>query len=87
LPSKSGIRSNRRDDEFLRSFFQSKVENTGSSSLNSQQFTSALEEIGIFMQADDVEVLFRTMDVNNDGAMDLEEFNISERGCSKFRCI
>jgi hypothetical protein len=73
----SGI--NRRDDEFLRVFFQNKTASSGTSVLTNQQFTFALEELGINLQEEEIKVLFRMMDVNNDGGMDLDEFKRAVR--------
>jgi hypothetical protein len=65
---------NRRDDSFLASFYQSKITSFGTSALDQQQFTSVLEELGIHLKDEEIEILFRSMDANNDGVMNLEEF-------------
>ena len=70
---------NRRDDEFLQAFFERKTNASGTASLNNQQFITALDELGIRKTDDDIQVIFRTMDVNNDGVMDLEEFKKAVR--------
>jgi hypothetical protein len=71
---------NRRDDEFLAKFFRNKTSSSsGSSELTNQQFSSALEELGLCLQEDEIKVIFCTMDMNNDGVMDLEEFKKAVR--------
>ena len=69
----------RRDDNFLREYFQRKTKDSGTSALSMQQFTSTLEDLGIHLNEDEVKVIFRIMDVNDDGAMDLEEFTRAVR--------
>jgi hypothetical protein len=54
---------NRRDGEFLHSVFERKTNTSGTSS---QQFITAMEELGIRKTEDDFKILFRTMDMNND---------------------
>jgi Ca2+-binding EF-hand superfamily protein len=76
---------NRRDDAFLGMFFQSKatVSSSGTSELTDQQFTSSLEELGLYWKEEEVNIIFRTLDVNHDGVMDLEEFKKAVRLPSK----
>jgi hypothetical protein len=69
----------RRDDEFIRKFFLSKTASSKTSELSNQQFTSALEELGLCLQEEEIKVIFCTMDVNNNGVMDLEEFKKAVR--------
>ena len=73
----SGI--NRRNDEFISKFYDRKLLHFGTSGLTNQQFASVLKEIGIVMNEDDVKTLFHTVDVNNDGVMNLEEFKRAVR--------
>ena len=70
---------NRRNDEFLQEYFDRKVGEYGTSTLNRQQFTSALEELGVRMNEDDVSIVFRTADLNSDGVLHLEEFKKAVR--------
>ena len=70
---------NRRNDEFLQEYFDRKVGEYGTSTLNRQQFTSALEELGVRMNEDDVSIVFRTADLNSDGVLNLEEFKKAVR--------
>jgi hypothetical protein len=65
---------NRRDDIFLASYYQRKITSFGTSALNKQQFTSVLEELEVYLKDEEIEILFRSMDANDDGVMDLEEF-------------
>jgi hypothetical protein len=67
--------ADRRDDEFLRHHFQSKT----TSVFSYEQFGSSLEELGLHLKEEEMQVLFRTLDVNNDGVMDLEEFKKAVR--------
>ena len=67
----------RQDDSFLETFFQEKTGNSGN--LSKQQFNSALVELGIRLKEDEIDVIFRTVDVNKDGVMDLEEFKKAVR--------
>ena len=69
----------RRDDEFLMNFFQHKVKNSGTSVLSNEQFTSALDELGLRLKEDEIQSMFRFMDVNSDGVLDLEEFTRAVR--------
>jgi hypothetical protein len=68
---------NRRDDEFLRIFFEEKTKSSGS--LTSQEFTSVLKELGILLTKEEIAVLFRTMDVDKNGVLDLDEFKRAVR--------
>ena len=73
----SGI--NRRDDEFLRKYFEEKTMSSGTASLTSQEFTSVLKELGILLTKEEIAVLFRTMDVDKNGVLDLDEFKRAVR--------
>jgi Ca2+-binding EF-hand superfamily protein len=64
----------RRNDEFLENYFKRKTQEYETSTLNRQQFTSALEELRVRLNEDDINILFRTMDLNSDGVLDQEEF-------------
>ena len=65
---------NRRNDSFLVSFYQRKIAGFGTSALNQQQFSSVMEDLGIDLKEEEIDIFFRSMDANNDGFMDLEEF-------------
>jgi hypothetical protein len=59
----------RRDDEFLRHFFQSKT----TSVLSDEQLASALKELGVHLNEEEIKVL------HNDAVMDLEGFQKTVR--------
>ena len=63
---------NRRDENFLRKYFEEKTQ--GTASLTTELFTSALKELGVRLTEEEIQVLFRTMDVDNNGVLDLDEF-------------
>jgi hypothetical protein len=65
---------NRRDDGFLQDFFQHKIVNSGNAALNRRQLICALDELGIHLKEGDAKVMFRSLDVKNDGIMDLPQF-------------
>jgi Ca2+-binding EF-hand superfamily protein len=65
---------NRRDDEVLKNVFERTIRKSGSPALSTELFTSALEELGLHLKEDEIKALFHTVDVNNDGVMDFEEF-------------
>jgi hypothetical protein len=65
---------NRRDDKFLAGFYQRKIEGFGVSALSQEQFTSVLEELGVYWKNEDIQTLFRSMDASSDCHMDLENF-------------
>jgi hypothetical protein len=64
----------RHCDEFVQKFYQRKIDLYGTSALNKEQFRSALEELGTFLSEDDFQNLFLSMDINDDGVIDLDEF-------------
>ena len=63
--------------KFLRKYFEEKTQ--GTASLTTELFTSALKELGVRLNEDDVSIIFRTMDLNSDGVLDLEEFKKAVR--------
>ena len=67
----SGI--DRHSDEFVQEFYQRKIDLYGTSALSKDQFSSALEELGTFLNEDDFQNLFLSMDINDDGVIDLDE--------------
>ena len=73
----------RQDERFLLSVFQKHKKHLiqgmkqGTEGILKENLQAAMEELNIFMQIDTVENIFLTMDVNNDGFLDFEEFKIA----------
>jgi Ca2+-binding EF-hand superfamily protein len=73
-PSQVQAGINRRNDGYIRDFFQRTAASYGTSTLTNEQFVSALDELGVFLNEDEIKIFFHTMDGNCDGVIDCEEF-------------
>ncbi len=62
----------RREPVFVREAFNRVAQ--GCSTITQEQFSSLSEELGLAFAADSIADLFRSLDINNDGGLDLEEF-------------
>ena len=64
----------RRDDKYLNDFYQRWLLKSHTSGLKSREFSSALNELGVILDDAECQVLFKTMNVKDDGFMDFDGF-------------